>query len=210
MGSILASFAIGLAVVLIAEYFHKKQKIVTETTRKIIHMGHGLILIALSFITPWLVVILVEIGFFAVAVVARRYKWFKSQHAVDRKSWGEFFFIIGVIAIILLHVPHWVFVIAVLHLTFADAAAALVGKRYGRTNRYEIFGQQKSVAGSLAFFLVSVGLIGTAVIVAPNSIVTTTNLAIYLLPFIATIAENLGIFGSDNLWILLVVTLLLR
>src|SRR3990167_5337071 len=112
---------IGSAVVLIAEYFHKKQKIVTETTRKIIHIAHGITLIALVFLTSWWLIVIAEAVFFILAIVARRYKLFKSQHEIGRKTWGEFYIPVGVITVILLGPPRWVFILAVLHLTFADA-----------------------------------------------------------------------------------------
>lgn len=201
---------IGSAVVLIAEYYHKKQKIVTETTRKIIHITHGLTLVGLIFLTaPWLI-IAAEVVFFVLALIARRYKLFKSQHDPGRKTWGEFFFPIGVIAILLINTPRWIFILAILNLAFADAAAALVGTRYGKKNSYTVFGQKKSLFGSMAFFAVSAILISVALVVSPSAVASTSTMMIYWVPFMATLSENVGAFGSDNLWILLTIALLLH
>ncbi len=200
---------IGISVVLTAEYFHKKQKIVTETTRKLIHVTHGLVLLALIFLTGRWLIVAAEVIFFILAIIARRYKLFKSQHDVGRKTWGEFFFPLGVIAVLLLGAPRWVFILAILHLGFADAAAALIGKRYGKNNTYTVFGQKKSVAGSSAFYIVSVILVGFALVISPSAINSTNNMSIYMLPLMTTVAENLGAFGSDNLLIPLAIVILL-
>ncbi|HSX44984.1 MAG TPA: hypothetical protein VLF39_02650 [Candidatus Saccharimonadales bacterium] len=200
---------IGLSVVLAAEYFHKKQLIVTETTRKSIHITHGLILLALIYLTQRWIIVSAEVIFFLMAIISRRYKLFKSQHDVGRKTWGEFYFPAGVILILILGAPRWVFILAILHLGFADAAAALVGKRYGTNNTYTVFGQKKSIAGSFAFFVTSVILVGSALLISPEAAASSSNIAIYLLPLMTTVAENLGAFGSDNLLIPLAILALL-
>ena len=97
---------------------------------------------------------------------------------------------------------------AVMHLALADAFAALVGLRLGKNNRYKVFGQTKSVAGTTAFFITSVALVGLTFILAPAYVTTTTITVLILLPITTTIIENIGVYGVDNLLIPLAVVVL--
>ena len=104
------------------------------------------------------------------------------------------------------HDPY-IYAVAIAHMSLADGAAALVGTRYGRTNGYRIFGQFKSRAGSIAFFIVSLALVFGYVAVSG----TTLSVAILvLLPITATLAENAGWRGLDNITVPVIVVALLR
>jgi dolichol kinase len=148
---------------------------------------------------------------YLVVVFGLRYSgWRLSQHKVSRLSWGEFFFSFGIIACILLGAPRWLFVVAILHLTFADTAAAVVGNKWGAKNSYGFLGQRKSVAGNLAFIVVSCLIVLGVFIFTPQHLTPDNLLRFLLVPFVAMIAEVAGIFGSDNLLIPATVVLLLR
>jgi phytol kinase len=200
---------IGFCILLLAEALLKDGKISTELTRKIIHLVSGLILIVWSFYISLEAIIGVEILFMIAAAITRRFGLFGSQKGINRISWGEFFFPTGVILIILLGASRAVFILAVLHLAIADAAAALVGKRYGKGNSYKVLGQKKSIAGSLAFLAVSLILVAATFWIAPSDFVEMNKIALLLLPLVTTLAENLGVYGTDNLLIPLAVLLLL-
>ncbi|HLC91441.1 MAG TPA: hypothetical protein VJC09_00130 [Candidatus Saccharimonadales bacterium] len=206
---ILAGLVLGFSILLFVENLHKHKRISTEMARKIIHLEAGLILIVWSFLINWQSIVAIEIIFLAVVGVTRWFKFFDSQNGINRITWGEFFFPVGVILAIMLGAPRWVFILAMLHLAVADAAAALIGKKYGKGNSYEVLGQKKSVAGSLAFFAVSLILIIGATIIAPSGMGSIGLVSLLFLPIITTMAENLGVYGSDNLIIPLVVVLLL-
>lgn len=73
---------------------------------------------------------------------------------VARRSEGELYFPLAVALVFwLAHGDRLLFLVPVLALTVADAAAALVGARYGRTAFTCGDGERKSAEGSSAFFL---------------------------------------------------------
>lgn len=90
-------------------------------------------------------------------------------------------------------------------LALGDAAAALVGQRFGR-HPYHLLGSRRSWEGSGAMFLVSalvVGLVLQATGGGPRPLLAAG------VALAATLAEALSPAGSDNLTVPLVVALLL-
>lgn len=191
-----------------------------EQLRKLVHVLHGVGLAALAFVVPLQFIFGVEVVFLLSMVIARyltghftKIPWIKymnRMYSVGRLSFGEFFFPISAMLLVFLAESKWEFAAAILILGIADAAAALVGKKYGKHNGYLVFGQKKSIAGSLAFFFT------TFLIIAAFSALHGTVLGgvsislIILCAVLTTIAENLGVYGSDNLLIPLVAVLLLN
>jgi phytol kinase len=132
-----------------------------ELSRKMLHVAMGLILCPL----PWLfdrpgpvgILCAVYVGL----LVARRYLVALDNHVgavidgVGRKSLGEFLFPISVAILFWLARGDRVAYLApMLILTLADAAAAVIGRRYGLC-RYATPGGCKSVEGSMAFAMIA-------------------------------------------------------
>jgi dolichol kinase len=106
-----------------------------------------------------------------------------------------------------MHPNTWVFLAAMLHLGLADAGAALIGKRWGEKTAYKVFGQKKSLIGSLAFYIIS--FIITAILLQITSFGTASWLVLLLLPPLVTLGENVSIYGADNFVIPVLVVLVL-
>lgn len=205
----LLTFAFGVAILFAADYLQRQKRLQTEVARKIAHITAGLIVISWAFYASWTLIIIGEIATLLGALVVRRFKWLRGMHSVKRKSWGELSGSAGIIIIVLLGVQRWVFVVAMLHVSLADAAAALIGSHYGTSSQYTLLGQKKSVAGSLAFSLVSVLIIAGVFMLTPQY-ATAHSLALVVLIPLTTIAENVGVYGLDNLLIMLTVATVLR
>ncbi len=201
----LAVLFVGIGLLNWLEYLHQKKRISGELARKTVHIYSGLAVILCVFLLPVRWVVLFELCNIAAMILVRHFKLFKSQYSINRLSWGEFLFVLGVIVLLVWGVPRWVFVVAVLHLSLADAAAALIGTWYGSKTGYKILGHQKSLAGSLAFFTTSVVIITCTIWLVPQAIVLAPIWAIAAIPAATTLAENVGILGLDNLLIPLVV-----
>lgn len=199
----------GLAILGYLEALHRQGKIDTEVARKTVHISVSLVLATWPFFVSWNTILIVEVVYLFAALAVRKFMPLSSQHGIERRSWGEFFFSFGVIATILLGAQRWIFVLAILHLGLADAVAALVGVKYGKKNSYKVLGQRKSIAGTAAFFAVSASLVALTFIFVPGYVTTATLVPLLLLPFATTIAENIGVYGTDNLLIPLTVILLL-
>jgi phytol kinase len=132
-----------------------------ELARKLVHMGMGIVCLPFPwlFAKAWPVWILAGLAGAALAalrsVPVLRRELGGVLHDVHRTSFGEVYFPLGVAAVFTLAHGHAIlFVIPVALLTFADAAGALVGKRWGRL-KYRTLEGQKSVEGSVA-----VGMVG--------------------------------------------------
>ena len=191
-----------------------------ESFRKLFHVIHALALVGLAFVVPLQWIIGLEVLFFVSTIITRYLVVTKSHllkavgylsraYKVGRVSYGEFFYPISIIILVLLAHSKWEFAASVLILGLADTAAAIIGKKYGKHSSYKILGQKKSPIGSLAFFTVCFFIIAGFVSVAPLSIQPGL-LYVLSVTLLITISENLGVYGSDNLFIPIVAVLLLN
>ena len=131
-----------------------------ETSRKVLHTGAGLLTLVLPFVFRdlWPVALLAVTTAAALAVIrllpAMRMRFGAAAYRVCRSSYGEFYFLLAVVALFWLTEGQssLLFTIPVLILTLADTAGALVGSRYGRL----WYGNgHKTVEGSIAFAAVA-------------------------------------------------------
>lgn len=188
--------------------------------RKFIHVLHGLGVAGLALVAPVSIVIAVEVFMLVSMFVARylyenfsRLPWVRylgRVYKVGRVSYGDFFFPISTIIIIFLAESKGVLVASVLILALADAAAALIGKKYGASTTYKIMGQKKSLLGSMAFFIVALAICCAFSVFVQSNVQSITFLALLGVALATTVAENLGIYGSDNLLIPIVAALALN
>lgn len=193
------SCLVGLALIASTYILKSRGLIKNETARKLIHFAHALVIAGWPIFIGYWLVILAEIAFLAVVILADEYKLFHSLRRIGRKTWGEIFYPLGVIILALLTPPTWLFVAAIMLLGLADAAAALVGKRF-KGMSYVIYGHTKTVAGSSAFFVVAAIVMTITMFLSPVDISTVRVWqAIILIPLITTIVENVSPWGSDNL-----------
>lgn len=196
---------IGLCIFLLGEYIWRQRLMQEEYVRKFVHIAIGLFAATWPLYLEWndirLISILLAIGY----VVIRRLKLFKSVSSVKRKTYGEMFFALSFGLITLFTDSTAIYMLAVLVMTLADGLAALVGTTFGKSNSYKLFGGTKSVAGSAAFFLVTITLI--AVFGLYTSVVVPIGISLSV-AVIATVMENAGVLGLDNLFIPLFITLI--
>ena len=135
-----------------------------ELKRKSFHVGFGLVALSFPLIwtEAWMVVTGLTLAFawmFAVRKLPCLHKYFGSVlHECDRKSKGEFYYAVSVAGLILamgdsLHL----YVIPILILSLADAAAAIFGRLIPSQPLTGCF-RGKSVAGCTAFFIVAAAI----------------------------------------------------
>jgi phytol kinase len=178
-----------------------------ELARKLIHIGMGLV--TLSF--PWLFQNAWQVGLIAAMASAlmlsvRRLPQAKSHfgnvlHAIERTSFGEFFFPISVVLLFILSRGQpLLFCIPMLILTFGDATAALIGVRYG-LNRYNAEDGAKSLEGSLAFFAVVYFCVHIPLLLFTSISQIHCVLIAITLGLLATLLEAFAWNGLDNLFL---------
>jgi phytol kinase len=186
-----------------------------ETSRKVLHTGAGLLTLVLPFAFRdlWPVALLAVMTAAALAVIrllpAMRMRFGAAAYRVGRSSYGEFYFLLAVVALFWLAEGQsaLLFTIPVLILTLADTAGALAGSRYGRC----WYGSwHKTVEGSIAFaaiaFLCAHGplLLWTSIGRAESFLIAAT------LALLVTLIEASAWRGRDNLLIPIGSYILLR
>jgi phytol kinase len=180
-----------------------------EAARKTSHVAVGVACLAL----PWLFADVAPV--LALAAVAcaglvalRTLPWLRARfgcalHGIARRSYGEFAFVGGVaLAFVLAHGDKPAYVAAILALSCGDAAAALIGRRFGR-HPYALGRARKSLEGSAAFFVVAV--LVCAIFPRAQSVAAVAAFALG-----TTLAEAFAGDGFDNAAIPLAGLLALR
>ncbi|HSW79570.1 MAG TPA: hypothetical protein VLG47_02220 [Candidatus Saccharimonadales bacterium] len=178
-----------------------------EITRKFIHISVA------TYAAFWpLFMSAREIGImslllFVGVLVTKRLAFFHSIYDVKRLTWGEIFFPVSIGFSILLANNMLVYSAAMLHLGIADGLAAVVGTLIGRKHRYKVLGHTKSRAGTTTFFICSFFIVlFCGVIFGPQN----SPVILLWLPALATAIENVGVAGSDNLMIPILIVLALE
>jgi dolichol kinase len=187
-----------LAWFTIVELASRATKVSGEATRKLVHVSVGLSVALLPFVMTFRDIALLGVIFVAAMVVSRKLGAFGSIHDVERRTWGEICFPLGLAVVAALFPNRVIFALAVLTLALSDVVACLVGRRMGEPG-YNIGGGRKTYAGSAAFFLSALLL---AVLLLPG----WSHLPLALLVAgLATLSEAALGRGFDNLAIPVVV-----
>lgn len=186
----------------IFEVCKRKGILSANTTRSIIHIGSALIALTFPLYLPlWQIVVLCGI-FFILLIISKYASIFKGIHDAGRKTLGEIYYPIGIAILALAFLPHNIrgYDIAVLVFGISDVAANLIGSHLGKNN-FRIFGGEKTIEGTLSFFLSAV------IIMLAFGINLGEAVAFSLL---TAIAESLSPYGTDNITVPAVIAILLR
>ncbi|MEM9566891.1 MAG: phosphatidate cytidylyltransferase [Cyanobacteria bacterium P01_E01_bin.34] len=154
----MACYVIWLAAVFgLAEWLRNRQ-FDGEAVRKVIHIGVGnIIVLAWLLDIPQMIAVAVSLLFSFVALLSYRIKILQSLNGVARDSYGTFFYAASIATLFALFWRpglHAYAAIGVLVMTWGDALAALIGRRWGR-RKYVVAGVTKSWEGSAVMWLIS-------------------------------------------------------
>lgn len=188
------------SIVLLSEFLQAAHVIrAKEVSRKIVHITSGVFAASWPFFMPLWAVRVMAILMLAVIFLSKRLTLFRSIHGVNRRTYGELLFPCGILFSSLFAQNEWIYAAAVLHLSLADGFAAIVGVKHLRHSAYKIFGHAKTIQGTLTFYLISLLITLLAVILSPESYAATAIVLVFWLPLSATFAENVAIYGTDNI-----------
>ena len=205
--SFLISILFIFIVLVTNEIIYRKKKIHGEISRKFIHIVIGSFVAFWPFFLSWRDIQFLSISFLIVVLISKKINLFKSIHSVKRSTIGEIFFALSVGGISLIVQNKWIYLIALLEMSLADGLAAIIGYNLKIGKRYKVFGHQKSVSGTLTFFITSIILLSIYAKYTHGNIVSPIYL-IYAL--IATFLENISVGGLDNLTIPFFIALVLK
>ena len=206
-GSVALVAGIMLVLLGILKLIEKKTKINGELKRKLFHITMGLVVLSFPYIFKnRLSVVMIGAICIIIFVLMRHTKLKKSigsiLYSVDRESLGEIFFAISVVLIF-----YWsngnkvLYSIPILLLTFADSAAALIGKNYGKKNLAQMNEDAKSIEGSFMFFMVAFILTLVPLLLFTNVGREETLIISAIVGFNVALIEMISHTGNDNLLI---------
>jgi phytol kinase len=180
-----------------------------ELRRKALHISVGLAALGfpLCLDTPARVVIALGLVLAWMAAVrgmpGLRRRFGRCLFDAARLSHGELYFALAIGLLLLVAANALLYVIPVLILTFADAAAAIVGRaaatRGGRLARPLING--KTAAGSAAFLVLAFSVTAPVLMLSPDVQPTVAVALAFLIATATTIVELFSRGGADNLLI---------
>ncbi len=197
--SLLVAFAYIIVLIAIAEILRRVFHVPVDITRKVVHVGVGMVAIALTIVfREWYIAIIGPLVFIIINYLSYRTGLFRGIETGEKEQLGTIYF---PLAFVILTPPLWsqpaILAAAMMPLTWGDAAAAILGKRFG-VHKFTLFNQTSSIEGSLAMFVF--GFLGTyfALLLFGQSTGTSFLLSL-VTAFAATIAEALSPKGIDNL-----------
>jgi phytol kinase len=197
--AVVIAFVYVFVVLGIAEGLRALFKLPVDFTRKVVHIAVGMWAwgtIAL-FDNKWYAVI-TPAAFIAVNYVSYRRGLFLAITSNDRSNLGTVYFPIAFVAIILLlwDVDRLAVALTLMPMTWGDAFAAVLGRRFG-TRKYTLAGGTRSLQGSVAMFLFA--FFGVLVPWVLHGGVSLP--AVLLMAGLSTLAEALSPNGLDNLFV---------
>jgi len=188
----------------------------TEWSRKIVHVGMGCVSLGFPFMFENRLTFL-YLGMITILVllVLRLNKKLRKNLGdallgVNRKSFGELYFVAAIAVVFLLHQEPYEYLISIAVLTFADSIAALVGASYGRFRISHAEEDAKSSEGSIMFFIVAyfcaliplqlMSGVGRAEVLVIS----------FLIGMLAALIEMVSVNGNDNLLLPILIFAFLR
>jgi phytol kinase len=206
MALLIPILAIGVLLI-ISELWWRHTRVHGEVSRKFVHITVGSFVAFWPFFLNWHRIELLSVAFVLATVVSKRLNLFKAIHSVQRPTAGELFFALAVGLTAAITHDKWIYMTALLQMSVADGLAAVIGVRYGRRQRYLVFGQAKSVPGTLTFAVafLAILLVYNHFGGSPLSVAAMLGLTLA-----GTFIENFALFGLDNLLVPLLVAAVLR
>lgn len=214
-----ASYAYATVLLVVGELLRRLFGQKPELTRKIIHIGAGMwIFGVLLLFDRWESGILPFATFIGLNYLFYRYRLFGAMDA-DDNSPGTVYFAVSVTLLFgLLWRPAGpvnrapIAVAGVMAMTWSDALAALIGRRFGR-HRYQIWGSERSWEGSAAMLVASAAAMFLVLLLLPGSLLSPHSTpysaggalsAAVVSAALATLVEAVSPHGTDNLSVPLV------
>jgi phytol kinase len=192
-----------LALFILIDVLQKKVFTKYAWSRKATHISSGLVILLFpSYLTVTQIVVM-SVLFIAFLFVSK-VRNILSIHNIKRFSWGEVYYplSIGVLALICLPSNVNAFYAGLLSLALSDAVAEIAGELLPIV-KFKFGNHQKSLGGSLGFFIVTFCIMGFLYFPLGASLIIILAIAIIL-----TLVELVSFYGLDNLAVPILAALL--
>jgi phytol kinase len=192
-----------LALFGLAEALYHYFKVKAELTRKLVHLGTGLLTLLFPVLLDdhWLVLLLCA-SFAVILLLSLRFNFLKSINAIDRVSAGSICYPVAVY-LCYLGYDHYngqyvYFYLPILALAICDPIAALTGKKWP-VGKYRVGKDNKTMMGSTMFFI-SCFLLSLGILLLNNEVFDIEMVLISaIIGMVCAVVEALTPRGFDNL-----------
>jgi phytol kinase len=209
-----ASYVYASGLLVLAEVIRRWRGYPQDFTRKLVHVGAGMwVFGVLALFDTWYIGVIPFATFIGINYLLWRTRFLEAMDAPD-SSPGTVYF---ALSITLLFIAFWragapddrgyIAAAGTMAMTWGDALAAIVGRRFGR-HRYQVAGGTRSYEGSAAMFVAAFIAMLLTVLLVPGSPLApltpplslgTALAATLIAALLATVAEGLSPAGTDNL-----------
>ena len=198
--ALIISYVYVFAMIGVGEGLRKWRSYSTEFTRKVIHISVGMWAFGTVLLFEhWYFAIVPPLSFVVLNYISYRQEIFKSVETGEKGNLGTVYFPISFAIILCLFWPRpHLLVASLMPMTWGDALAAILGRRYGQ-RKYSVLGSTRSVEGSLAMFLFSWLATFLALLFLPPLGWQVSVLYSLALAAFATLVEALSPWHIDNL-----------
>ncbi|MEH2339273.1 diacylglycerol/polyprenol kinase family protein [Nostoc sp.] len=213
------SYVYAISLLVIGEGLRRLFAVKPDLTRKVIHIGAGMwVFGVLLLFKHWEIGIIPFATFIGLNYLFYRYRIIGAMDTQD-SSPGTVYFAISVTLLFgLLWRPDGpvdsapIAVAGIMAMTWGDALAALIGKRFGQ-HKYQVGNSVRSWEGSAAMFVASTVVIFLVLLLLPGSSLSPlarhfslgwTLFTTVITATFATLAEAVSPHGTDNLSVPLV------
>ncbi|MGV0101865.1 Phosphatidate cytidylyltransferase [Nostoc sp. DSM 114160] len=208
------SYVYAISLLVIGEGLRRLLGVKPDLTRKVIHIGAGMWTFGvLLLFKNWEIGIIPFATFIGLNYLFYRYRIIGAMDTQD-SSPGTVYFAISVTLLFgLLWRPDGpvdsvaIAVAGIMAMTWGDALAALIGKRFGQ-HKYQVGSSVRSWEGSAAMFITSTVVIFLVLLLLPGSLLSPLAkplsfgwalLTAVVTATFATLAEAVSPHGTDNL-----------
>ncbi|MDX1413136.1 MAG: hypothetical protein R3293_03040 [Candidatus Promineifilaceae bacterium] len=198
----------------LAELMRHKKGLSSDFTRKVVHIGVGMLSWTLPFLfsEPWLF-LLGCLAFSIITLLDWHYGFFAAMASSSRSNLGTVYFplVAGVVVYHFWDYPP-LMVGALMPLTWGDGLAPVIGRKYGR-HQYQVRQTTRSLEGSLGFFIAAFVATWLALWLMPGQpdLSRAQAIAPALVVSLATmLVEAISIWGLDNITVTLTALFILN
>lgn len=202
-GILIASAGTGILLV-VGELLWQKKILKGEYARKFVHITTATFAAFWPLFMTRQQIAAMSLLFVVVLAVVKQLNIFKSIRSIQRTTYGELWYALGIGACAVLFKDNGIYAIAVLHMALADGFAAIVGVSMAhKAKKFKYRGALKTIEGSLTFLAISFFLNAFYwLFLTPNSfnVDMTAIVPVYSLisASILMIVEIISPRGSDN------------
>jgi dolichol kinase len=207
----LFSFMLAILIILvIAEVLWRRKILRGENQRKFVHISIFTLTAFMPWFISWQSIQIIAVLMLLADLTNRHLKKLHYLGDVKRIDYGDILMPLAIIACTLMTTNKIFFALAILQVSLADGFAAVIGERYGKYWQYKILRQKKTVIGTMAFWFVSLCIIGFGILAPHILSFPIYALLIIFLPPLLTLIENISVFGFDNLTLPIATLLIIK